>query len=134
MSKRTLVDTNLIIRHLVQDDDEQAKNAAKLFDAGDRGEIVIVLLPAILAECVFVLESFYERERGEIASTLSALISSPGIEIAHVEIHVDALVRYRNTRLHFVDCILAATAVSESLPVATFDRGLRKLKDVRVDL
>ena len=48
----------------------------------------------VLAECVFVLESFYENPREEIASALGRLISSPGVEIADASIHLDALERY----------------------------------------
>ncbi len=132
MSKRTLVDTNLIIRYLVQDHEKHAKAAGKLFDACDRGDVVIVVLPAVLAECVFVLESFYEHPRGDIASALGRLISSPGVEI-DAAIHLDALDRYRKTKVHFVDCLIAATAVTEDMPVASFDQDFRKFTDVRVE-
>ncbi len=77
MKKRRLVDTNLIVRYLVQDHERHAKAAGKLFDACDRNDVVIVVLPAVLAECVFVLESFYEHPRADIAAALSTLISSP---------------------------------------------------------
>ena len=53
MTKRRLIDTNLIVRHLVQDHEKQARIAGKLFEACDRGEIILVILPAVLAECVF---------------------------------------------------------------------------------
>jgi predicted nucleic acid-binding protein len=53
-----LIDTNLIIRYLVQDHDKHARAAGRLFDACDRGDVVIVVLPVVLAGCVFVLESF----------------------------------------------------------------------------
>ena len=43
MSKRRLVDTNLIVRYLVQDHEKHAKAAGKLFDACDRGDVVIVV-------------------------------------------------------------------------------------------
>ena len=115
MSKRRLVDTNLIVRYLVQDNEKHARAAGRLFDACDRGDVVIVLLPAVLAECVFVLESFYEHPRGEIASALGRLISSPGVEIGVATIHLDALDRYRKTKVHFVDCLIAATAAAETL-------------------
>ncbi|MGA2440035.1 MAG: PIN domain-containing protein [Tepidisphaeraceae bacterium] len=134
MSKRRLVDTNLIIRYLVQDHQKHAKAAGKLFDACDRGEVVIVLLPAVLAECVFVLESFYEHPRRDIAATLGRLITSPGVQITDVEVHLDALNRYGKTRIHFVDCLLAAAAASQSVPIATFDQDLRKFADVRVEI
>ena len=133
MSKRRLVDTNLIVRYLVQDHEKHAKAAGKLFDACDRGDVVIVVLPAVLAECVFVLESFYEHPRGHISSALGRLISSPGLEIGGATIHLDALERYRKTKVHFVDCLLAATAAAEDTPVATFDQDFRKFADVRVE-
>ena len=133
MSKRRLVDTNLIIRYLVQDHEKHAKAAGKLFDACDRGDVVIVALPAVLAECVFVLESFYEHPRGDIASALGRLISSPGVEISAVVTQLDALDRYRKTKVHFVDCLIAATAATENMPVASFDQDFRKFTDVRVE-
>ena len=132
MSKRRLVDSNLLVRYLVQDHEKHAKAAAKLFDACDRGDVVIVVLPAVLAECVLVLESFYERPRGDIASALGRLISSPGVEI-DAAIHLDALDRYRKTKVHFVLCLIAATAATENLPVASFDQDFRKFTDVRVE-
>jgi predicted nucleic acid-binding protein len=132
VSKRRLVDTNLIVRYLVQDHEKHAKAAGKLFDACDRGDVVIVVLPAVLAECVFVLESFYEHPRGDIASALGRLISSPGVEI-DAAINLDALDRYRKTKVHFVDCLIAATAATENMPVASFDPDFRKFTDVRVE-
>ncbi len=133
MSKHRLVDTNLIVRYLVQDHDKHARAAGKLFDACDRGNVVIVVLPVVLAECVFVLESFYRHSRSDIASALGRLISSPGIEIGEVTVHLDALKRFEGTKAHFVDCLIAASAVAEDLPVATFDQDFRKFADVRVE-
>jgi predicted nucleic-acid-binding protein len=133
VSKRRIIDTNLIVRYLVQDNERQAKVAGKLFSACDRGDVVIVALPAVLAECVFVLESFYKHSRGDIASALSRLISSPGVEIDAAATHLDALDRYRKTKVHFVDCLIAATAAAENMPVASFDQDFRKFTDVLVD-
>jgi len=133
VSARRLLDTNLIIRYLVQDQERQARAAGKLFEACDRGDLVVAVLPVVLAECVFVLESFYDHPRAEIAAALSGLISSPGVEINGAAIHLDALDRYRRTNLHFVDCLLAATAAAEDTPVATFDQQVRKFPDVRVE-
>ncbi len=134
MSKRRLVDTNLIVRHLVQDDPRHAEIAGRLIEACDRGELILVGLPAVVAECVFVLESFYELPRADIARVMAALLSSPGIELADLTIHLDALNRYARTQVHFVDCTIAATAALNSLPVATFDRDYKKFPDVAVDL
>jgi predicted nucleic acid-binding protein len=133
VSKQRLVDTNLIVRYLVQDHDKHARAAGKLFEACDRGDVGIVVLPVVLAECVFVLESFYRHPRTDIASALGRLISSPGVEISEATVHLDALNRYKRTKPHFVDCLIAATAVAKNAPVATFDQDFRKFVDVRVE-
>jgi predicted nucleic-acid-binding protein len=133
VSQQRLVDPNLIVRYLVQDHEKHAKAAGKLFDACDRGDLVVVVLPTVLAECVFVLESFYRHPRPDIASALTRLISSPGIEINDVAVNLDALNRYQRTKAHFVDCLIAATAVVHNIPVSTFDQDFRKFVDVRVE-
>lgn len=133
MSRRRLVDTNLIVRYLVQDHEKHARAAAKLFEACDRGDLTLVVLPVVLAECAFVLESFYAHSRTNIAMALATLISSPGMEMEQTSIHLNALERYRKTKVHFVDCLIAATASDENLPVATFDQDFRRFSDVRVE-
>lgn len=133
MSSRQLVDTNLIVRYLVQDHEAHARVAGKLFDACDRGDVVVIVLPVVLAETLFVLESFYSLQRANIASVLARLISSPGVEIDEIMVHLDALERYKASKAHFVDCVIAASAVAKKLPVATFDQGFRKFPDVRVE-
>jgi predicted nucleic-acid-binding protein len=80
-----------------------------------------------------VLESFYRQPRAAIASALGSLITSPGVEIGEVAVHLDALNRYKGTKAHFVDCMIAATAVATNVPVSTFDQDFRKFGDVRVE-
>ena len=55
-------------------------------DCSRRGDLVLEVLPVVLAECVFVLESFHEHARGD-ASVLGRLISNPAIEISRAAIH-----------------------------------------------
>ncbi|MDD4889498.1 MAG: PIN domain-containing protein [Phycisphaerae bacterium] len=106
----------------------------RLFAACDRGDVVLEVLPSVLAECVFVLDSFYGHPRGAIAAALTGLITSPGVEIRDQPAAVDALGRYARTRCHFVDCLIAAAAAAGDTPVATFDEGFRKFEDVRVKI
>ena len=134
MNKRRLIDTNLIVRYLVQDHEAHARTAERLFAACDRGEMTLLVLPEVVAECVFVLESFYKHARIDIARVMADLIASPGIELDDLALHLDALRRYSETKLHFVDCTIAAAAAANGLAVATLDRDFRRFADVRVDL
>jgi predicted nucleic-acid-binding protein len=134
MNKQRLVDTNLIVRYLVNDHEKHARAASKLFEACDRGDVIVVMLPAVVAECVFVLESFYRHPRANIASALERLISSPGVEISEVAVHLDALNRYKETKAYFVDCLIAAHAAAKDVAVSTFDQDFRKFADVRIEM
>src|SRR5215469_4793926 len=134
MIERRLVDTSLIIRYLVREQEKQAAAADKLFEACEAGEIKLVLLPEVLAECVFVLQSFYNRARAEIAGAMSIVVSNPGLEITDRRIHLDAIGRYRDSTLHFVDCTLAAYSAAGNIALATFDTGFKKFSDLRVQI
>jgi predicted nucleic acid-binding protein len=41
--------------------------------------------------------------------------------------------RYRRTKVHFVDCVIAVAATAEDTPVATFDEDFRKFGDLRIE-
>jgi predicted nucleic acid-binding protein len=114
---RRLVDTNVIVRHLTQDHPTHSATADRLFAACDRGELRLIVLPTVLAECVYVLESFYRYSPQRIADVLAVLISSPAIEIDALASQLDALKRYADTNLHYIDCVLATTAIAGGLPV-----------------
>jgi hypothetical protein len=70
MTRRRLVDTNLIVRHLTQDHSEHSRTADELFRACDNGTLKLIILPVVLPECVFVLESFYKHGRERISAAL----------------------------------------------------------------
>ena len=134
MIHRRVLDTNFIIRVLVRDNEKQVKIAEKLFNACERGEVALIVLPVVLAECVFVLESFYDRSKEDITTALQGLIIAQGIEMADVGLYSDALRRYGVTNLHFVDCVIAAFAAAKNFPVSSFDAGFRSQNDVKVEL
>ena len=108
--------------------------ASRLFAASDAGRLSLVVLPTVLAESVFVLESFYEHPRNAIADALRLLLLSPGIECSDRNACVEALDRYAQTKLHFVDCLVAAHAVEQAIPIATFDKGISRFSDVTVSV
>ncbi len=132
--RRRLLDTNLIIQALVPGHEAHTQIARKLFESCDRGEVELILHPAVLAECVFVLQSIYKQPRPLIAGTLSGIVDTPGIMLQQTAIYLDALMRFGTTKAHFVDCVLAAFAAAQNIPVATFDAGFQKFMDVTVQI
>ncbi len=115
----TLIDTNVILRHLLDDPPDQAAAAHRVIENGAYTTMEVI------AEVVYVLQGVYRVDRESIADTLEEAMS----EIAMPEPIVlwNALELYRVRSLDFVDCVLAARAVVEHAEVFTFDRKLDSL-------
>ena len=129
--QRQLVDTNVLARFFTGEPPEMAVKARRLVERADAGEVVLVVLPVVVAELVYTLESFYELERKEVATKLLSFLESRGIEAVESTRVMDALTSCRDRNAHFADAYLAASAVELGNPVASFDRDFDKFKDVR---
>lgn len=70
------VDTNVLLRYLVEDDPQQTAKAAEAIEAADT--IFVSLI--VLCETVWVLSRSYRRSRGEIAAALRSLITSRNVD------------------------------------------------------
>ena len=100
------VDTNVLIRHLTGDPPDLAARAAAALGSGER-----LLMPdLVLAECVYVLESFYEVERAQVAALMRAVIALPAIGTVAPDTLLRALEVYELDRLDFAEAYLVAQA------------------------
>jgi predicted nucleic acid-binding protein len=129
--QRQLVDTNVLARFFTGEPAEMAAKSRRLVEQADQGEIVLVVLPVIVAELVYTLESFYGMRRKEVAAQLLSFLQSRGIEAVESARVADALTRCRDLNAHFADAYLAASSVELENPIASFDRDFDKFSDVR---
>lgn len=115
------LDTNVIIRHLTGDPPEQAARATAALARAER----LLLADLIVAECVYVLESFYEVERARIAELMRAAIALPSIGVIDAPLLRRALAVYEHDRLDFAEAYLVAQAEATGVgAVLTFDRAV----------
>ena len=103
---RAFVDTNVLVRHLTGDPPAQARRATAWL--ARRHELILVDL--VLAELIYVLESFYERPRGEVATLARSLLAMESIRPADDLLLLRALELYESARLDFADAYLVASA------------------------
>jgi len=101
--KTCFIDTNLFIRYLTNDDPQKADRVEKLLRQAGRGEIKLITAEIILAEIVWVLESYYNLEKASIAEMLKAILATPGLEVLNGKIVANALPYYANQNIDFVD-------------------------------
>ncbi len=122
------VDTNILVRHLTGDPPAQAARATRYLEAA--GELLLADL--ILAELAYVLESFYEAPRAQVAETLRAVLAFPAIRVADTELLQRAVEIYDIHRLDFADAYLVANAERTGIGmVVSFDRAVDRVGTVR---
>ena len=122
------LDTNVLIRHLTGDPPDQAARATRYLESADE-----LLLPdLILAEVSYVLESFYEAPRAQVATTLRSVLGFPAIRVLDADLLQRAVEVYEVHRLDFADAYLSASAERTGVGViASFDRTMDRVATVR---
>lgn len=121
------VDTNILVRHLTGDPPAQATRATRFLE--EAGELLLPDL--ILAEVAYVLESFYETPRAQVADTLRAVLAFPPITVVDAELAQRAVEVYDVHRLDFAEAYLVACAERSGIGVvASFDRSIDRVGTV----
>ena len=122
------LDTNVIVRYLVQDDPVQARKASSFIENAEDTGVRILLSNAVLCEMVWVLDSAYEYSKQEIDSALEKLLLTRTFQFEAKEIVWAALNDYRSANADFADCLIGQLHRSLGAePTMTFDLSLRKL-------
>ncbi len=121
------LDTNVVIRHLTGDPPELAARATEAL----AGPEPLLLTDLVLAECVYVLESFYEVQRGRVAELLRAAVALPNIETVDADLLLRALAVYEVERVDFAEAYLVALAEASGVgQILSFDRSLDRIGSV----
>ncbi|HYM45621.1 MAG TPA: type II toxin-antitoxin system VapC family toxin [Solirubrobacteraceae bacterium] len=125
---RAFLDTNILVRHLTGDPPDQARRATSFLAESDE----LLLADLVVAELVYVLESFYEVSRDRVAGLLRAVLAFPAIIVLDEPLLLRALEVYELHRLDFAEAYLVASAESSGVGVlASFDRAVDRVSTVR---
>jgi predicted nucleic-acid-binding protein len=117
------VDTNVLVRLLVQDDARQASAAAAFIASG------AWVSHLVLAETVWVLTAVYQRTPAQLAAALALLLAHESLVLEGADTVAAALDHFkRKPALGFSDCLVLEIARKAGhLPLGTLDKALSKL-------
>ncbi len=126
------LDTNVLVRYLVRDDQHQTEAARALLESltPERPGYVC---REVIVELVWVLERAYGFPRDRIGSVLEELVATEGLAIEAAGDVARASIRYRAGGAGFSDLmILAAAERSGARPMYTFDRKAARIDGVEL--
>ncbi|MCJ7670813.1 MAG: PIN domain-containing protein [Acidimicrobiia bacterium] len=114
------VDTNILIRHLTGDPPGTAARATAYLAT----EPQLLLTDLVAAETVYVLESFYEVPRDQLADAVRSLIAFESIVCVDPALLLRAIEVYETERIDFAEAYLVACAETTGVSrIASFDRS-----------
>ena len=121
------LDTNVLVRHLTGDPPAQAARATAFL----RGADELLLADLVVAETVYVLESFYEAPRPQVAQAVRAVLAFPAVRVVDEVLLLRAVEVYEHARLDFAEAYLVACAEASGVGrVVSFDRAADRVASV----
>jgi predicted nucleic-acid-binding protein len=128
-AKLYLIDTNVILRYLLGDHKTFSPKAKAFMELVSPGTKKAEIPSVVIVECVYVMEKFYKIPRSEIVETLTKILNFSGIVNLDKSEILEALLKYANTTIDIVDCILAAQSSPEKV-IVSFDKDFDKLNAI----
>lgn len=128
MNKRYLIDTNVLLRLLLQDIPSQYNQAEKLFLDAKNGKTDLIIPQIVIFEINFALKKFYHLKKEDIIEKLKSLVSTDYVQVESRDTFQQTFILYKKNNVSFVDCFLIAKTQVEEAELFTFDHKLKKLK------
>jgi len=124
--KSFLIDTSCLLSYVTDRNPAQLEKISAIVEEAARLNLVLYILPNVISEFVYVLQSVYEKDDLLIAEMLRDLHATPGMELCS-SFELDRILGIwpRSIR-DYGDAVLAASSAALRVPVLTFDRDFAK--------
>jgi predicted nucleic-acid-binding protein len=120
------LDTNLLVRLIVQDDEAQARAVERLLLRARRDQTSLFVADVVMCELVWVLTRRLGLGRVDIADALDRLLRTELVVVADAAITSRTLAAYRDGKGDFADYLIREQAfANEAIEVVTLDRTLK---------
>ena len=121
------LDTNVLIRYLVQDDAKQSAIATRFIEGHCTEKSPCFIGQITLCEIAWVLERNYDQDRVAIADVIEQLLQVGQLEVMEPSVVWRALSDYKSSNADFPDHLLARVNESAGCEATvTFDKKASK--------
>lgn len=121
--REAFIDTNLLLRYLLNDLPDQADAVEKLLKRADAGKVLLKTNVMVIAELVRTCESFYKLSKQEIRDKVVMILNTPGLEIENHDLLLQAILLYADQNIDFIDAYNGCWTKDKRIPlVFTFDQ------------
>jgi len=97
------IDTNIFIRFLVNDIPQKADACEKIFKNAVAKKETLFTTEMVIAEIVWVLESYYELSQQEVQEKVEKILNTPNLICPHKDLILNALTIYGEKNIDYID-------------------------------
>ncbi|MCK6453697.1 MAG: type II toxin-antitoxin system VapC family toxin [Alphaproteobacteria bacterium] len=120
------LDTNVLVRYIMQDDARQSPQATRLVESLSVGSPGFVPLVSVV-ELAWVLSSAYDLDRTQLVLAFEGLLRTKEIVVERAETVWKAVRAFQAGSADFADCLIERSAAAAGCErTMTFDRGAAK--------
>ena len=117
-----ILDTNIILRYLLNDDEEQSNKSLKIIENNE-----IFIPNEVIVEVIYVLSKTYKFSKTDVNDIVTSLLNEENIIFQNKDIIKVTMSTYVAENLDVIDCMLYAYKICENYDIETFDKKLNKL-------
>lgn len=131
--KKYFIDSNIFLRLIVKENESQYLACKMLFEAIKKNKFQAVTCNLVLAEIVWVLQSYYHKNRKQVIEALRAIINLRGLEIIRKQDYHLTLNLYERFGVKYIDAAIASIkpVYEGKWPVITYDKDFDKIGVIR---
>jgi predicted nucleic-acid-binding protein len=120
------LDTNVLVRYLVADDDKQLAAVDRIMAQCRHRQEQVFVPVLVLCETVWVLASRYEQPKAAIVTALDRILSTDLFVVEQASLVRQCLEAYSRGKGDFADYVICGTTAENGCrETVTFDRALR---------
>lgn len=127
--KKIVIDTNVILRFVLNDDKNQLSEVKKLFEAIEEGQFQPYISSIILLEIHFVLTKIYKFSFDEVGDVFDRVMEMRNLTIIEKTHSIQAVEVYKKYKIKMGDCLIA-TQIPKGGMLVTFDKDFSKIKNL----
>jgi predicted nucleic-acid-binding protein len=127
------IDTNILLRLWLNDDTAQTKRIDALLAEHGSTPGSLLVTDAVLAEAVWTLKSAFEQDKAAQLLAVRSLLEETAFSFEDREALGRAVALFEESSCGFSDCLIVAKHTRQGCDfTATFDRGMRRLPNIKV--
>lgn len=131
-TKPVFIDTNVFLRALVKEDEQAYQQCISFLKKTSEGKIKAITSTLVFLEINFVLLSFYKFPKEKVQQALESILDLPHLKIVDIFNMREAIEIYKETKIKFVDCLLASLLKKKDLKIVSYDLDFDKLNVKRL--